>query len=300
VKLSGLHLLLTYQCTYECDHCFVWGSPWQSGAMTLRDVRRILDEAEQLGTIESIYLEGGEPFLYYPVLVRGVRDAAARGFAVGVVSNAYWATSVDDAHEWLRPFAGLLADLSISCDTYHGGEEDERRARDARIAAERLGIPLGVIRIAPPEEADAPAAVGQLPVAESAVRFRGRAAEKLSARAPQGPWDALDGCPYEDLREPSRVHVDPLGNVHVCQGISLGNLFRTPLREICATYDPDAHPITGPLLAGGPAELARCYAVEHGERYADACHLCVEVRGALRARFPETLGPDQMYGVEVG
>ena len=27
MKLSGLHFLLTYRCVYECDHCFVWGSP---------------------------------------------------------------------------------------------------------------------------------------------------------------------------------------------------------------------------------------------------------------------------------
>ena len=31
MKLTGLHLLLTYQCVLECDHCFVWGSPWQKG-----------------------------------------------------------------------------------------------------------------------------------------------------------------------------------------------------------------------------------------------------------------------------
>jgi MoaA/NifB/PqqE/SkfB family radical SAM enzyme len=54
MKLSGLHLLLTYQCTFECDHCFVWGSPWQSGTMTTRDVRRILHEAADVGTVESI------------------------------------------------------------------------------------------------------------------------------------------------------------------------------------------------------------------------------------------------------
>gem|GEM_PF-4275015 len=26
-NLSGLHLLLTYGCTFTCDHCFVYGSP---------------------------------------------------------------------------------------------------------------------------------------------------------------------------------------------------------------------------------------------------------------------------------
>ena len=33
--LRELHLLLTYQCTFECDHCFVWGSPFQTATMTL-------------------------------------------------------------------------------------------------------------------------------------------------------------------------------------------------------------------------------------------------------------------------
>ena len=90
--------------------------------------------------------------------------------------------------------------------------------------------------------------------------------------------------------------MDPFGNLHICQGISIGNLFRTPLKEICETYHPDSHPIAGPLLEGGPAELVRRYGLSHGAAYADACHLCYEARRALRDRFPEILGPDQMYG----
>ena len=77
MKLSGLHILLTYQCTYECDHCFVWGSPWQSGTLTLEQVRDILRQARE-ANVEWIYFEGGEPFLYYPLLRRGVRRAWIR------------------------------------------------------------------------------------------------------------------------------------------------------------------------------------------------------------------------------
>ncbi len=89
MHLSGLHLLLTYQCSFECDHCFVWGSPWQSGTMTLGDVRCILEQARDLGTVEWIYFEGGEPFLYYASLLKAVQEAANMGFQVGVVSNSY-------------------------------------------------------------------------------------------------------------------------------------------------------------------------------------------------------------------
>src|SRR5512136_2597203 len=103
MKLEGLHILLTYQCTSECDHCFVWGSPWQSGTMALPRVRQVLDQAEQLGTVEWFYFEGGEPFLFHPILVAAVRDAAERGFRVGMVTNAYWATDPAGAEEWLRP-----------------------------------------------------------------------------------------------------------------------------------------------------------------------------------------------------
>ena len=110
------------------------------------------------------------------------------------------------------------------------------------------------------------------------------------------PWDRFTTCPFEDLRNPERVHVDPLGNVHICQGISLGNAFRSSLERICADYVPEAHPITGPLLAGGPAALTRHFGLPHDTAYADACHLCYETRRALRDRFPEILAPDQVYG----
>ncbi len=300
MRLTGLHLLLSYQCTLECEHCFVWGSPWQTGTLTLEQLDEILRQAKEAGTVESIYFEGGEPFLYYAILARGVQEAARFNFKVGIVSNAYWATTVPDALEWLKPFAGLIDDLSVSSDLYHWGDQANARARNAQAAAAKLGIPLGTLAIAQPEAIDAASTTGQLPPGECGVMYRGRAAEKLVGRAARQPWDTFAECPHEDLREPGRVHVDAFGNLHLCQGVVIGNLFRTPLREICATYDPDAHPIAAALLAGGPVELVRRYGLPHQAGYADACHLCYTARVTLRARFPESLAPDQMYGVSEG
>ncbi len=296
MKLSGLHLLLTQQCNYECEHCFVWGSPSQSGTMTLRTIEEILNQARDVGSVEWIYFEGGEPFLYYAVLLEGVRMSRGLGFRVGIVSNGYWATESEDALEWLRPLAGLIQYLSISSDLFHGSEEGNQEIPRACAAAADLGIPAAPIRVAQPGAMNAVSNGATLPKGVSPLAYRGRAAEVLTAQASQHPWEQLTECPCEDLREPGRVHVDPFGNVHLCQGISLGNLFQTPLDRICETYDPDAHPIIGPLLAGGPAELARRYGVKHESGYADACHLCYEARRALRPKFPEILTPDPMYG----
>ncbi len=100
MKLSGLHILLTVQCTRECEHCFVWGSPRQRGVLSVEQIEQILNQAKEAG-VEWVYFEGGEPFIYYDVLLKGVQMAAGMGFSVGIVSNAYWATSVAEAADRL-------------------------------------------------------------------------------------------------------------------------------------------------------------------------------------------------------
>jgi len=296
MKLTGAHLLLTYECNFECDHCFVWGSPRQQGTMSPDQIREVMEQSKQLGTVEWIYFEGGEPFLDHAKLVEAVQRASRMGFRVGIVSNGFWATTVAEATACLEPLAGLVEDLSVSSDLYHADENSTPETRNAREAARKLGIPVDFISIERPEVEDPTAAIGQIPAGESGVMHRGRAAEKLSRCITKTPWHRFTACPFEDLREPERVHVDPFGNVHICQGISLGNVFRSSLEKICADYVPEEHPITGPLLEGGPAELARRFETSHDASYADACHLCYETRRALRGRFPEILTPDQVYG----
>ncbi len=294
MKLSGLHILLTYQCTFECDHCFVWGSPRQRGVLSLEQLDAVLEQAKEAG-VGTIYFEGGEPFLYYAILAKGVHQAADMGFSVGIVSNAYWATSMRDAIEWLQPFAGRLSDLTVSSDLFHCEKSLGECPQNAIAAAKWMGIPTGMISIAQPGE-DAEQTRAQIED-QGAVMFRGRAAVKLASRAEPRPWASFTECPHEDLAEPGRVHLDPLGNLHICQGIVIGNVFKERLRDICDSYQPHEHPICGPLLEGGPAALVQEYNLPHVPAYADACHLCYEARRTMRPLFTEVLAPDQMYGV---
>jgi hypothetical protein len=202
---------------------------------------------------------------------------------------------VADAEEWLRPFVGRLADLTVSSDLFHCSESMGERPQNALVAAKWLNIPTGMISIAQPN-AEAKQTHGQIEE-DGAVMYRGRAVEKLIEQAPRHPWESFDSCPHEDLREPVRIHLDPLGNLHICQGVVIGNLFETPLKLICREYDAATHPVCGPLLSGGPAALVTEYNLPHDAHYADACHLCYMARATLRARFPDLLAPDQMYGV---
>ena len=93
IMLKSLHFLLTYKCTMECDHCFVYSGPYANGTFSLKRIRMVLDEAVKIGTIESVYFEGGEPFMFYPIMLEGIRLATEMGFQVGIVTNSYWATT---------------------------------------------------------------------------------------------------------------------------------------------------------------------------------------------------------------
>ncbi len=296
MKLDGLHLLLTYQCTFECDHCFVFGSPWQTGTMTLEVIRTILAQARAAGSVEWIYFEGGEPFLYYQAMLAGVDEAIKLGFKVGIVTNSYWATSDEDASLWLKPLAGKVQDLTISSDLFHYTEKESRQSKIVSRVAAQLDIPVGIITIEQPE-CFGVRTIGQIPPTSASIMYRGRAAVVLSPKVKLYPTHLFTTCPHENLTDPGRVHVDPFGNLHICQGIIIGNLFLTPITAICDNFDPQQHPILGPLLEGGPLRLVEEYNLSMAEYYADACHLCFEARKMLRPRFPSILAPDQMYCV---
>lgn len=299
--LTGIHLLLTYACNFECDHCFLYCGPQAEGTFTLGQLKAVLDDAGRIGSVEIVYFEGGEPFLYYPLMVEGIRMARERGFQAGIVTNCYWATTEEDARLWLEPLASLgIADLSVSDDEFHHGSDADNPAKRAVRAARGLGVPTDAICIDQPtvETGIEKEQERGRPVIGGGAMFRGRAADKLVQGLPTRSWRELTECPYEDLRDPSRVHLDPYGHAFLCQGLSMGNVWQRPLSQLLEEYDAEAHPICGPLLEGGPALLTDRYGVEPEKEYVDECHLCYATRLALLDRFPQYLAPRQVYGLD--
>lgn len=285
-------------CDRECDHCFVWGSPDSRGVFTIERIMHILAEAKKLGTVDHVSLEGGEPFLYYPIMIRAIEEAARLGFSAEILSNCYWASCPEDAVEWLRPMAevGNVA-LSLSSDLYHGESWQIEEVVNAVKAAKSLDMEANILSIKYPKaDTQCPSDIEGAKVGLSELMYKGRAASNLTQEAEKKAWSEFTECPYEELENPGRVHVDPSGYVHVCQGISIGNAWQKPFSEIIGEYDPHGNSIIEPLIRGGPAALAESFCLPHDEFYADACHLCYSTRCMLREEYPDTLNPDQMYG----
>jgi MoaA/NifB/PqqE/SkfB family radical SAM enzyme len=298
--LTGIHFLLTYACNSECDHCFLYCGPQSKGTFTLNQLKEVLAELVKIRTIVWVYFEGGEPFLFYPLMLEGIKITSGIGYKTGIVTNAYWATSAEDAELWLKSLREFkVSDLSISDDLFHFEEEEDNLAKKALVAAKKLGIPINSICIDKP-------AIGKginkeqdkgEPVIGGGAMFRGRAVEKLTQGLPKKSWEEFKECPYEDLKQPERVHLDSYGNVFLCQGLSMGNMWEIPLSSLISSYDYKVHPICEPLVRGGPFALAKEYGFEPDDGYVDPCHLCYSVRLALLDRFPQYLSPRQVYGI---
>jgi 4Fe-4S single cluster domain len=299
IRLDGIHFLVTYRCTYACDHCFVWGSPDAEGTMTLAQLTSAIDQAADCG-VESVYFEGGEPTLVYPVVLAAAAHARRRGLEWGMVSNCFWATSIEDAKVWLAPFVDLgISDLSLSSYAYFVEDADEDCLRNAVLAARELGLPMGVLEVGAAACLDIPGLCLGEDVGE--IMCKGRAAVELAPGRAARPPETLVTCPFEDFAEPGRAHLGCGGELQICQGISAGNVFADGLAAVLEGYDPARRPVIAEILAGGPWALAQAHGhTPQRELYADECHLCYEVRSALRERFPNVLAPAQCYGLTAG
>jgi len=279
-SLTGVHFLITYGCSAKCAHCFLWGSPDRTTAMTPRQVESFLEELAELEQVTDVCAEGGESFELYDLLLHFLRRASALDLKASALTNASWVESREQAADRIRELmAAGLTNLGVSTDRFH----------QEHVPVERVDLLLEVC-----EEAGLAAARMETPL--DGVMFRGRAAEVLAPDMPPRPPDAFAKCPHESLGAPGRVHLDCYGFLHLCQGITLG---RASIADAIAAFKAREHPIVRLLLDGGPYALAR-FAVEKGfelaEGYVDACHLCYRAREFLRPTFPDLLAPDEMYG----
>lgn len=186
-----------------------------------------------------------------------------------------------------------IVDFSVSDDGFHSTNGGSSPGAIAYRAARELGFPCAKICIGPPTvvPVSSPSGDKDQPVTRGGVLFKGRAAEKLTTRLPVRPWREFTTCPHEELADPERVHVDAYGNVHVCQGVSIGNMWTTPLSELVRSYDGARHPIVGPLVEGGPARLVERFGLTVVDAYVDERHLCYMARKSLLPVFPQYLAP---------
>ena len=137
---TALWLTLTYRCTVACQHCLVEAAPYKRELIRPEIARDWLLQAKgyRAGTIREVIFTGGEPF-YDAQLLRNLSDfAAMHGLRVTAATNAFWASSLEDADRMMKslPFVSLLR---VSTDQYHQKSIPLDHVRNAVDAARMNG-----------------------------------------------------------------------------------------------------------------------------------------------------------------
>ena len=118
---------------------------------TLTQLEDVFRQAMAVPTINGFYLRGRN--LYLPSCF-GLSGLASHdlGFSTGIVTNGYWATSLEDALAWLRPLhdAGLDR-IEISYDSLHGDSNLIPERHPGLLAARQLGLSANLITLEPPQ-----------------------------------------------------------------------------------------------------------------------------------------------------
>lgn len=143
MKTKGVCLILTDRCNAECEICCFSCSPKNQNVMNESLMMEIIRQAKELKTVYQIGFSGGEPFLYYDLLKKGLKFAKELGFATSIATNGFWGGWSDE--ELIEKIQNLPVDqMTLSYDAYHGKYVKEEQFQRALQICKKFDISVSV------------------------------------------------------------------------------------------------------------------------------------------------------------
>ena len=253
-RINQLAFLLTYKCTSECRHCCYSSSPRKDSVMLLEDGKRYLRELKSNYPIKVVSFVGGEPFLYFELLVALIEEATRLQIPNKVLTNGFWGKNEFTAKEYAeRLKCAGLNELHVSVTAYHQEFTPVDAVRSVFQAAKKAVI----------EEVNDEAANSLKKTKwheDSSEEFDtkdvsnppwmvGRAIDKLAKYFPMFPVTevpvGVHECHLENKDTVSQGHfeIDPDGFVSICPGIVIGNARETSISDIVRGDACKSHPL---------------------------------------------------------
>ncbi|MCC6021074.1 MAG: radical SAM protein [Thermoproteaceae archaeon] len=286
--VTALGLLYTYKCNFSCSHCSIGAGPHHSEVLPTEYIEKVIREASEIATIQVIAITGREPTLLPKHLELAIKTAHDYGFTVRLITNAWWAGTLERARASVRKWASLgLEELNVSYDDFHaeflsmcGGENNVLNAVKAALE-EGLRVAIAVTktlssRITGEYVRERLSDLsGDVLIIEDFISPTSRASvlyDKASMRAP-----LVGGCAYAG----AEISVHPNGDVAFCCGhiiadpasgwfTRVGNIKREHLWDVVDRIRRNA--LIWYLRLLGPHALVRKF--NEGEGVKHMCHAC--------------------------
>ena len=161
-------VFIDYKCNFRCGHCSVGSTPETRLRVPEKELMSQIDEIATFEGPKVIAFTGGEATLHKDLLLAAIQKANSYNILTRLVTNAWWAKTVERAREFLVPFreAGL-GEFNTSFDTFHEPFVTLDTIANAVGVALDLGFRVAVGTIKEPEEVWTKARVSE----ELAVRL---------------------------------------------------------------------------------------------------------------------------------
>lgn len=321
MKITGITWITTYNCNIACNHCFFnTKGPQKYMSPDLIDIS--LNQFKLDKHIFWHHLSGGEIFLQTEKLIQIVKNIRKHFKKdIGISTNGFWATNEKKTREIVCTLAeNGVSGIAISADYYHQKhmnlEGPEILARvvnssglktHSYIMGARLNNDVeGADKINQTSNqiAEQVKQEMEIPLALATERSIGKGClinQPKKKGIPQGMCTELNTCLGERSPfNPAMVWIDPYGNVMICYGIIIGNVYQQKLKDIIGNYNPNNYPLLLKLASEGPKGIYKVACDKgmnkHKEFY-DECDLCYQSRSYLKNEYPGLLGPKECYPV---
>lgn len=278
-----LNISLTERCNAACSMCCAESHPGRRDPdLNVDAAKEWLAQARALDGIYGVCFIGGEPFLRVDALRCLAKVCRDLGLPFSVVTNCFWARTVEAAYEMLRPLRDDgLTTVTMSTDQFHEPFVAVERIDYALEACNRLGVRSNLNCVI----AKGTWGITQLRTRLKNFIYFDKVSEQrcLPVGAGREETGILTG-PTSDTRctlVVSTLSVKSSGDLYACCGIGgftppllLGNLYREPLGQLVKQAARD--PLILALAIHGPGYLRNLLTdqVRLQSSHADNCHLC--------------------------
>jgi radical SAM protein with 4Fe4S-binding SPASM domain len=308
-NFKTLVFMSTYKCNVTCKHCGIYCSPKDSESISLEDMKRMVDEASELGFLNIVF-SGGEPTMLGDDLNKIIEYISIKNqfVAIRMVTNATWAKTKDIARKKLSDWKKLgLNEINISCGEFHQKEvplksvinafecAKELKYDTVLLAGEFLYLDKGSIK---PNNFFKEIGFKLTDINESSLFSKKKVIFNLGAVIPVGRGKDInpDNCKtvtYEELENKCNHIFDsfvahPNGDVYPCCGVmvrnfdnlKIGNWKKGSINEIMGNSEQDL--ILNWIKYLGVKDMAdwivcKSNEIKFKKRYVSICELCYEI-----------------------
>lgn len=305
MKLTGITFITTYNCNANCEHCF-FDTKGKQLYMNPEIIDLVYSDISITKNMFWNHLSGGEILLKESIVLDIIKKIKTYFSGnIGISSNGFWARTPQVAENVITKLVNTgVSGIAISSDKYHEPYISKEYTKNAIQAITNAGLKNHCyIMSAFPENKKINTSNGnsQIPYASIKIRSIGKGSKiniPKKEDIPQGKCIDLSEClGKKGPNNPSMVWIDPYGNVMICYGITIGNIFKTSFKEIIETYTPEKFQIIKTLTEQGPQALysiAKDKGLINNHLFYDECDVCYTSRKALQNTFQE-FTPTECY-----